>query len=171
MGVVSHVRGMLAKFEGQAAICHARSAKQWRKLKEVMILCCSFSDVEHESSGGQSPRTRTKLDSPFLAQRRSKADSMKKVERAHARERIYEPNNRVKMLPGVHRREAELKEARCSHCSGNICSAWYFTHPVRGSVSLLIPDSGCRACRRATHNRGNLIVPDGTATKKDQYSF
>eukprot|EP00438_Fugacium_kawagutii_P027451 Skav208102 [mRNA] locus=scaffold1681:261214:262527:- [translate_table: standard] len=158
LAAIIHVKALIERNE--TAACASTSAgRQWQKLQALVALEASSSKI----------RTDGIPDHSLPKQSEAKPASHKGENRPSDQSTIshgrYCPNEKVRSVSSVFRDQA--CRIKCSQCPLTIFSTWFWKHPSKRTVHVLVPLNGHRPCSAKLGHRCGWHALDGTPTKAD----
>eukprot|EP00928_Gymnodinium_smaydae_P066385 TRINITY_DN49403_c0_g1_i1.p1 TRINITY_DN49403_c0_g1~~TRINITY_DN49403_c0_g1_i1.p1 ORF type:complete len:217 (+),score=19.51 TRINITY_DN49403_c0_g1_i1:85-735(+) len=126
-----HLRGMITQFEETHGNLErlACAGEQWHSLR---VLCAS---AEKETG-------------PLVERQEVVRKRISHRERASVNYGFYEPNSKVKALTTIHRDRSNARIVACTACGHQIQSEWFYKHPLKQNMVVLVPSHGHEACRK-----------------------
>lgn len=153
-----YVKALIEK--NQAVACASTSAgRQWHKLQSLVALEASSSKIRTDGILGHS------LQKQSEAKPVSHKGENRPSDQSTIADGRYCPNEKVRSVSSVFREK--VCRIKCSHCPFTIFSTWFWKHPSKGTVHVLVPLNGHRACSAKLGRRCGWHALDGTPTKAD----
>eukprot|EP00438_Fugacium_kawagutii_P002924 Skav216238 [mRNA] locus=scaffold5243:95683:96741:- [translate_table: standard] len=99
----------------------------------------------------------------------SKAANPKGKDRASLKDGYYLPNIKVRSSKSVSEDKSKVVTLKCSECEQTMTSTWFWTHPKKETVHVLVPTLGHPACNRKMGRKCPWLPVDGRPHKVDNF--
>ena len=140
--VVTHIRALIGDTDWMG---DTSTARQWKRLQSLVSLVEPTKAVESEALTSGNGRSTQSSQSTVDAK--------------------YCPRENVRRLSTVFC--DAICKLQCSECSYILASTWYWKHPKKGSVHVLVPNNGHAQCKLKFGRKIPWNALDGSPTKLD----
>eukprot|EP00438_Fugacium_kawagutii_P018698 Skav214162 [mRNA] locus=scaffold945:148030:149289:- [translate_table: standard] len=82
----------------------------------------------------------------------------------------YQPNIRVRKLPSVREDNLDAVTMKCSECHQIMTSNWFWHHPKKETIYVLVPNSGHKFCSTKMGRKVPWLPVDGRPSVGDDFS-